>query len=353
MTDDEESCRQAILDWLATDDVIQPAALADYLPKDLDRLTDAERRAVLDWLGVSDPGSDPTPATDPTRQAAAAWLLQARAILASERLSIQEKLVKLRATRPAGPALALIKRLVAAAVGGYGGLPVGLRVALPATLLAAPVLAGSGVGIAAFGGAIGLPALLVFFLGVGGLTSLIAALLDTHDDKALFVQGILALLATDAALLRLKSAARAAVVQDIMAPRKHPMPNDLARLQARWLALSPAEFEQHVMSFFTDAGMTAWVTPAGTDAGIDGVAKDGERVILVQCKRYAPEHPVGRPAIQQFKGVIEENGADLGVFVTSSDFTAQARESARKNERLRLVDRDHLVRWHVDGMPDL
>lgn len=35
-------------------------------------------------------------------------------------------------------------------------------------------------------------------------------------------------------------------------------------------------------------------------------------VILVQCKRYAPEHPVGHHAIRQFKGVIEENGADLG-----------------------------------------
>ena len=58
-------------------------------------------------------------------------------------------------------------------------------------------------------------------------------------------------------------------------------------------------------------------------------------VILVQCKRNAPEHPVGRPAIQQFKGVIEENGADLGVCVTSSGFTAQARESARKNDRWR------------------
>ena len=281
MIDDEASCRQAILDWLATDDVVQPAAPTAYLPKDLGQLTDAERRAVLDWLGASGPDPEQAAVADTTRQAAVAWLLQARAILASERLAIQEKLVKLRATRPSVPVLALIKRLVAAAIGGYGGLPIGLRVALPATLLAAPVLAGSGVGIAAFGGAIGLPALLVFFLGVSGLTSLIAALLDTHDDNTLFVQGILALLATDAALMRLKTAARAVVVQDITAPRKHPMPNDPANLQARWLALSPAEFEQHVMSFFTDAGMTAWVTPAGTDAGIDGVAKDGERVILV------------------------------------------------------------------------
>lgn len=96
--------------------------------------------------------------------------------------------------------------------------------------------------------------------------------------------------------------------------------------------------------------MTAWATPAGGDAGIDGVAKDGERLILVQCKRYAPEHRVGRPAIQQLKGVIEENGADLGVLVTSSGFTTQARESAAKSDRLLLADRERLTRWHADGL---
>ncbi len=95
--------------------------------------------------------------------------------------------------------------------------------------------------------------------------------------------------------------------------------------------------------------MTAWVTPVGSDAGIDGVAKDGQRVILVQCKRYAVDNSVGRPAIQQFKGVIEENAADLGVFVTTSAFTAQARESAAKNDCILLVDGVRLGRWHRDG----
>lgn len=339
-----------LLDWLATDDVVPPTTPTPYLPKDLDRLSAADRQAVLDWLGIPPPEQASSPLVDPTQQAAIAWLLQARTILASERLSTHEKIAKLRVTRPDAPALAVVKRLVAATLNGYGRLPVGLRVALPATLLAAPVLGGSGVGIAAFGGAIGLPALLVFFLGVSGLTSLIAALLDTDDDNALFVQGILALLATDAALIRLKASTRGAVVQDITAPRQHPMPDDPTALRTRWLVLSPLEFEQHVMSLFVEAGLTAWVTPAGSDAGIDGVAKDGGRLILVQCKRYAPENPVGRPAIQQFKGVIEENGADLGVFVTTSGFTAQALESASKSERLMLVGPEQLARWQINGV---
>jgi hypothetical protein len=336
-------------DWLLTDEVVPPASSTPYLPKNLDQLSTADREAVLDWLGVPPSEHEPPPA-DPAQQAAVAWLLQARTILASEQLSAHEKIAKLRAARPEASALALIKRLVGATLGGYGRLPVGLRVALPATLLAAPVLGGTGVGIAAFGGAIGLPALLVFFLGVSGLTSLIAALLDTDDDNAIFVQGILALLATDAALMRLKAATRTIVVQDITTPRRHPMPDDPAALRARWLALSPLEFEQHVMSLFVAAGLTAWVTPAGSDAGIDGVAKDGERLILVQCKRYASENPVSRPAIQQFKGVIEENGADLGVFVTTSGFTAQALESAGKSERLLLVGPERLARWQTGGL---
>lgn len=346
---DDTNWSSILLDWLAEDEVVSSATSTPYLPKDLDRLSSAHRQHVLDWLGTA-PEHIPPIQTDPAHQAAVAWLLQSRTILASEHLSTTDKIAKLRATRPDTSALRLVKQIVAASLKGYGRLPIGLRIALPATMLAAPVLGGTGVGIAAFGGAIGLPALLVFFLGVSGLTSLIAALLDTEDDHALFVQGILALLATDAALMRLKAATRAAVVADITPPHAHSMPTDPAALRARWLSLSPLEFEQYVMSLFVAAGLTAWVTPAGSDAGIDGVAKDGERLILVQCKRYAPENPVGRPAIQQFKGVIEENAADLGIVVTTSSFTAQALESANKSQRLLLIGPEQLAQWQLQGV---
>lgn len=55
---------------------------------------------------------------------------------------------------------------------------------------------------------------------------------------------------------------------------------------------------------------------------------------------------MGRPAIQQFKGVIEEHGAFRGYVVTTSGFTDEAIESAGLSEKVVLVDMDVLVGWH-------
>jgi len=43
-------------------------------------------------------------------------------------------------------------------------------------------------------------------------------------------------------------------------------------------------------------------------------------------KRYAPEIKVSRPAIQQFIGSLTGLGATKGVFVTTSDFSREARD---------------------------
>lgn len=348
-----------ILDWLMTDSPVNPVDHANFVPKTIDDLSASERHALLHWLmqsgeqsaadreianAFSAAGQD-----EQTQTAVIAWLLSARTILSSQQLSIAEKLGKLNASQPSGSTLALLKTASGAVWDGYQRLPMALRLSLPATLAAVPFLGGSGVGIAAFGGAIGLPALLVFFIGASGIASIMAALLHTDDESAVFMQGILAMLATDAALFRLKQAARTAVAQDIAAPYKQPMPTAHDDILAKLLNLSPLDFERHVMAFFAEAGMTAWATPAGSDGGIDGVAKDGPRVLLIQCKRYALDHPVGRPSIQQFKGVIEENAADLGVFVTTSAFTTQAKESAAKTDRLLLIDGERLARWHREG----
>jgi len=340
-------------DWLLTDTPVVQQDPATAYRQMLDRMPEADRQAVLGWLeqdGAPVIAKNTIPDMDDrARSAAVAWLLSAHNVMASEQLSVTEKFRKLLDSPPTDSTLSTLKAVGVATAAGYRSLPLALQLSLPATLVAAPFLGGAGVGIAALGGAVGLPALLVFFLGASGITSVIEALLRTKDGDAVFLQGILALLATDAALFRLNQAAREAVAQDIAPPRKQPMPSAPLAIVGKLLDLSPSDFERHVMAFFGEAGMTAWATPAGADAGIDGVAKDGARVILVQCKRYALEHPVGRPAIQQFKGVIEENGADLGVFVTTSGFTAQALESAAKTDRLLLIDGERLARWHRDG----
>lgn len=75
------------------------------------------------------------------------------------------------------------------------------------------------------------------------------------------------------------------------------------------------------------------------DGGIDGVI-DEDRLgldrVYVPAKRYAAKTTVGRPEIQGFVGSL---GAGKGVFVTTSSFSAQARDFVRHlSQRAILLD---------------
>jgi len=86
------------------------------------------------------------------------------------------------------------------------------------------------------------------------------------------------------------------------------------------------------------------------DEGFDGViyqdALGLERVYL-QAKRYA-DATVGRPAVQAFAGALQGAGANRGVFITTSRFSADAREFAdRLPARVVLIDGVELGRLLV------
>ena len=60
------------------------------------------------------------------------------------------------------------------------------------------------------------------------------------------------------------------------------------------LNLSPYEYEEYVAEELRQDGFTEVdTTPKSGDFGADVLAMDGERRVCVQCKRYAPGHPVG------------------------------------------------------------
>lgn len=72
------------------------------------------------------------------------------------------------------------------------------------------------------------------------------------------------------------------------------------------------------------------VTSASNDSGIDGIIKTdplGFNPILIQAKRYAVEHAVGRPEIQSFAGAL--GAVTRGAFITTSYFTRSAIEFAK------------------------
>lgn len=87
------------------------------------------------------------------------------------------------------------------------------------------------------------------------------------------------------------------------------------------------------------------------DRGIDGAIRQdalGLNTIYMQAKRYAPDNPVERPAIQAFVGALHGAKADRGVFITTSRFTDGARDyTERITNRIVLIDGRRLAQLMV------
>jgi restriction system protein len=88
------------------------------------------------------------------------------------------------------------------------------------------------------------------------------------------------------------------------------------------------------------------------DAGLDGLVRQdalGLDLIGVQAKRYDPDNPVQRPALQGFVGALQSAQTNRGVFVTTGRFTQGARQFAESVAmQLVLIDGAELTRLMVE-----
>ena len=114
-------------------------------------------------------------------------------------------------------------------------------------------------------------------------------------------------------------------------------------------------FEQLVLDVLRETGYGG---PLGAserlgrsgDEGVDGVIREdalGLDLIYVQAKKWA--NNVQRPDIQRFFGALHGQGATRGLFITTSDFSPQAREYADTvTPRVILVDGGQLADLMID-----
>ncbi len=131
----------------------------------------------------------------------------------------------------------------------------------------------------------------------------------------------------------------------------------LARLDNRSALLSeisPRDLEEIVGELFHKEGFEVQVTPYQKDGGIDLRAARSDRfgrfIFLVQCKRNAPNRPVGVAIARELYGVVAAENATRGLVVTTSYFTKGARAFQQEVEaRLSLMDYLGLRRW-LDSM---
>lgn len=120
-----------------------------------------------------------------------------------------------------------------------------------------------------------------------------------------------------------------------------------AEVLQRVLDQPPTFLERLVLKLLTAMGYGGRAGAAehwggSGDGGIDGVVRQdvlGLDRVYVQAKRYAADHPVGRPDIQAFVGALHGQQADRGVFITTSRFSADARTYVERiPNRIVLID---------------
>ena len=92
-------------------------------------------------------------------------------------------------------------------------------------------------------------------------------------------------------------------------------------------------------------------TGGSGDGGVDGLIRQdrlGLEQIYIQAKRYG-EGTIGRPQIQNFVGALAGKGATRGVFITTSRFTAEAREFVKNlsEKRIVLIDGEEFARLMI------
>ncbi len=117
-----------------------------------------------------------------------------------------------------------------------------------------------------------------------------------------------------------------------------------SELLAEIVKMDPFEFETLVVDLLIKMGYGklqygSTATKKSGDEGIDGVVtadKLGFDSIYLQAKRYK-DGTVGRPDVQKFVGALAGQGAQKGIFITTSQFSKEAVEFARKNLTYKIV----------------
>ena len=112
------------------------------------------------------------------------------------------------------------------------------------------------------------------------------------------------------------------------------------------LEQTPAFFEHLVVRLLERMGYGGTLADAGVvvgqtgDEGIDGIVREdklGFDMIYIQAKRWDRDKVIGRPEIQKFVGALVGQGAGKGLFITTAQFTKEAREYAKKQHTTKVV----------------
>src|SRR5437667_4511031 len=99
------------------------------------------------------------------------------------------------------------------------------------------------------------------------------------------------------------------------------------------------QFEFNVCQLLQQMGFDAKITDHSRDGGIDPIASNPNPLIggqcVLECKAW--NKPVGEPVLRDLFGTMHAYGANKGVLITTSSFTAAALHFA-EGKPLELID---------------
>jgi len=127
----------------------------------------------------------------------------------------------------------------------------------------------------------------------------------------------------------------------------------LARNPDHVFSIAPRKFEELVAAILKDFGLEVELTKATRDGGVDIYARAKHRLaqflVLVECKRWSREKPVGIDVVQRLYGVQIARHASKSVIVTTSSFTEPAvTQCAQYYGLMELKEYTHLKSWLTD-----
>lgn len=122
-------------------------------------------------------------------------------------------------------------------------------------------------------------------------------------------------------------------------------------------SITPSQFEKLVVALLVKMGYGGSIKEAATvvgktgDEGIDGIIKEdklGLDVIYIQAKKW--EGSISRPEIQKFAGALLGKKAKKGIFITTSNFTNEARSyAANIDAKIVLIDGKQLTELMIEN----
>ncbi|OYT26781.1 MAG: hypothetical protein B6U95_07045 [Thermofilum sp. ex4484_82] len=95
-----------------------------------------------------------------------------------------------------------------------------------------------------------------------------------------------------------------------------------------FLEWHPREFELFVAELFRRMGYEVQLTSYSRDYGADLLAEKDDRKLIVEIKKYPPDHLVSYEEVRSTLGAIPHFQAQKAVFITTSSFTKEAEKFA-------------------------